>query len=989
MNGMSPVANTPVQPAPADAILTAPVVERDASGNTYLCFGTLGPAARQLWIFNPSEPPGQANSASVNTGQTAITQLSGSISNGVIYAAGNSQFNPDNRAAGQVFAINVDTATQALRDFIIESQMMQDFDDPPQGQTDPPTYSRYQTHITVVDDQRAPRINEAVKIWADQPTTISIDSGPPVQIGPGDDEYAAAQTGVDGVVTVSTGYLTLNAGAPDGFADGADYFATPLRVWAGFMDPYERVVIYPDAEFHARITTAQNITDSTQPAYDDPDSINLHAAQNYAGAPFFTSDEIKQNQPQNIANAIQQMTQAVQVGGSGGSGGSAAQRGLAGSAAAGKYVPYDDLPGMSYFNTNVPAARPAQIIQPVGFSYISDADDTVPSTFATLAHADATTEIDALDGQEWTPEFVGAPRLGGFWSSLWNWLKHAVVKITHIIISIGKEIYAGLRFIWNGVAYFFKQALLKLEDVVSAIGSFFKKIGKIIKNVVEALSILFNLNEILATQNYLLQLIYETRDRAQAAVQTKVPAAVNTAFTTIRDDLCKWFCEAKNDIEPGVCDPNDCDAPTQGGSKPSNGLGNWGSTPHSMFNVASKTDPNAKKSHAVQCGWAAQKFKANHKQATQPSGVGASLPDALAQVLSDFVSRLSNDPNLKSPFENTKAAFKSKFKMSNIADFGKTVLVVLLDLFEDLLLDALEVVKDFALAFVDLAGQFITFLVGDNQGHTGIATEQIYIPVLSWLYKKALGQELTLLNLTTFLLAIPTAIIYRAVEGRFLSKDIESASAGGAGLASSSALIEQRVSGVMGSLFLFVNSIVAPLADVIFVEEGKPATNIIGKIAALVNLGAWESLAIGNLANPSPSATDWVIFIWDLVLVFMSQIETPGIAPAMVGFGGLFGTGLAVFQKVDDKTGDSDVDWLNFSSNLLSEVPNIGQLLKLAVEETDDLSDFLLGAIDFWFNLAAGACLLGSTILTWDKNPTTPPLRRHYFPFVSVARIAP
>jgi hypothetical protein len=237
-----------------------------------------------------------------------------------------------------------------------------------------------------------------------------------------------------------------------------------------------------------------------------------------------------------------------------------------------------------------------------------------------------------------------------------------------------------------------------------------------------------------------------------------------------------------------------------------------------------------------------------------------------------------------------------------------------------------------------------------------------------------------------FLLAIPTAIIYRGVEGRFLSKDISDLNSGVV-RSSSSALIEQRVSGVMGSLFLFVNSIVAPLADVIFTTEGKPATNIIGKIATLIGALQFVAAAIGGLANPSPSATDWLSFIWSIVLLFMSQMVVPEVAPAVVGFGGLFEAGLVMFQKVNDKTGDSDADWLNFSGYLLGTVPSIGQLLKLAVEETDDLSDLLLGAIDFWFNLGAGACVLASTILTWDKNPTAPPLpRRTYFPFVSVAR---
>jgi len=67
-----------------------------------------------------------------------------------------------------------------------------------------------------------------------------------------------------------------------------------LRIWAGFMDTYERVVVYPDHEFHARATTAHaNASD------DDPDKVNLVTTRSYAGlkgakpTSLFTADEQK------------------------------------------------------------------------------------------------------------------------------------------------------------------------------------------------------------------------------------------------------------------------------------------------------------------------------------------------------------------------------------------------------------------------------------------------------------------------------------------------------------------------------------------------------------------------------------------------------------------------------------------------------------------------------------------------------------------------
>ena len=313
---LRPTANTPAQMPSTWEVGTAPTIYTDSAGNSCVLFAAaLNAGQHRLWIFDPSQPAGQANPASVDTGQTTITQLSATVTNGVVYAAGSADWSPSepaiNPATGQVFAINVDRATQALRDFIIESQLMQDFDDPPQPQAsvDPPTFARYQTHLTIVDEHKAPRPFEVVKVWADQPAVISIGGGAPVTVGPGDDDFAVAQTGTDGSVTITTGHVSNDG------SDDTDMFATPLRVWAGFMDQYERVVIYPDREFHNRVATAQAVTDPARPGYDNPNVVNLQTAQNYSGTALFTTDEQKQQQPQNIANAVQAMTKAIGVGG--------------------------------------------------------------------------------------------------------------------------------------------------------------------------------------------------------------------------------------------------------------------------------------------------------------------------------------------------------------------------------------------------------------------------------------------------------------------------------------------------------------------------------------------------------------------------------------------------------------------------------------------------------------------------------------------------
>ena len=109
--------------------------------------------------------------------------------------------------------------------------------------------------------------------------------------------------------------VRTRATATDKFVDGLTC-TVPLRAWAHFMDPYERMVIYRDREFHNRVATA-HATAPSQAGADDPTRANIQTAQAYGavqkgggntGTALFTDQQKQQSQPQNVANAIQKMT---------------------------------------------------------------------------------------------------------------------------------------------------------------------------------------------------------------------------------------------------------------------------------------------------------------------------------------------------------------------------------------------------------------------------------------------------------------------------------------------------------------------------------------------------------------------------------------------------------------------------------------------------------------------------------------------------------
>lgn len=955
---MHPTSNTPVETSGGGPILTTPLVDHDASANTYVAYADCGPASQQVWIFNPNEPAGAANPASLATGQTSITLLSRTVTNGVIYAAGNVGINPNDTGSGQVFAINIDRATQALRDLIIESQLMQDFDEAPAGQAEGATYARYQTHLTVVDDQKAPRAFEPVKIWADAVTTISIDGSPPVTVGPNDDQFAAVQTGADGTLVITSGYLTANAGDP------TDVHTTPLRVWTGFMDPYERVVIFPDQEFHTRVATAVSVTDPTSPQYDDPTVVNLHAAASYAppasygptggtNPPLFTADELQQNQPANIAKAIQTMTKAVPTGGNASA--TASRLAAIGAAVGDKYTPSGyTLPGQTYFAVNTPATRPATPVAPIGFSLVSNDDDTVPTTYTALAHADASAAIDALTAdQDWLTsppglEAIGASagghRVGGFWSSFWNWIKGAAAKITHLIISVGKEVYAGLRFIWNGVSYFFKHPLQTLEDVMSAVATFFQKLGKLIKNTVEALSILFNLGEIYKT-HVLLRTELLRRVNGDPADPTHYPGLVNAINNSIIPNVKTYF----DDIEGAVSGYFNKLANEVAGTKTSDLQGS-GSTAHTALTVTSKAT-GQRSSQSAPGMWANQKLKNNYRSASVDSSgfrdvSGDPISDAVSAFFTDFVASITNNGPLEAQWAQVSQGLKNLANAHSAGAFISQGLAELLRAIAGLLDGIIAVGKALVEGLMGMLVKVVDALFNPN---TGLLTRTLNIPVLSWLYQKIFGEPLTILNVITLVAAIPVTLLYRVATGQWPA---QAASEGAQAVGANAGIV--KIVGLFGGLISIVSGIINAISD----AEGtdSPPQPVPALATASSTLGFLIGIPV--ITNSNPGSAEWAEWgtSGGVAAVSILSLPNPKNNPNLSNFATYYSSGqtallgaaqLALFIYSFVKANKSDVaSDIEFGLNMAGALDNLINPLKLLGAVTDGAGPVIVACVD-------------------------------------------
>ena len=354
-------------------------------------------------------------------------------------------------------------------------------------------------------------------------------NGTAFRVGPGDAQFAAVQTGPDGVVTIVSGAV---AGPGQGLAPvsaGADMAAVPLRVWAPFMDPYERLVVFPDREFHNRLATT-HATPAGRPGRADPTRINLSTAQSYGplqrgGAPggpsLFTPGERQQQppQPQQVAQAIQTMTTATAgspaAGGGSATAGRAASRGGAGAGAAALGAPGDGHAGRgaatwptttcrgpatprrtprrpgrrrssSRRASPTPATTPAP---PPAYRPLTPAAARRRSTPCRAPPGSRARRPRPTSGRRPGPAQCGAlgAGVGSWWSDFWDWLKGAAAGITHFIVSVAEEVYVGIRYVVGTIVYVFKQVVHAVEEVAHAIGALFVALAKVIEKVVEAL----------------------------------------------------------------------------------------------------------------------------------------------------------------------------------------------------------------------------------------------------------------------------------------------------------------------------------------------------------------------------------------------------------------------------------------------------------------------------------------------------------------------
>ena len=887
-----------------------------------------------LWLFDPSsgnlEQISTDLSASILTGYDAV--------HGMLYSAG---WNGGTGPLGQVFAVRPDRALQDERSFIIESELMQDFasDDEVAGNG----VARYQTHITIVDGNNAPLGNSALKVWsADDEAEILID-GTPFTVG----GAAPASFTLD-----ATGSCTL--------VSVADDLSSPtFTLWAPFMDPNERIVIQPDAAFHQRLSGVI-ASGSTDPAQTAPQQIDLSNTASYDGAPLFSTSSDDQATASQAAQAISQAMTSAGFG----PGTSNVGRAAEANAMLPKYTAYANLPAMYYSATTGQSITSSlNPVSPAGVGMTTNG-------IVLMTPAAASALIDAMEGEE----DIAIASLGSFLNKLkhaWQEIKSTAATVVQAVVSVAKDIAVGIQYVVDNVVKVVKAVAQDIKDVMISIGSFFVQLGKDIVKAVEALSLLLHLDEVIKTAGLLnAQINASFTDITN--VLNAAQSTVNNWFNGVSDKITGDFCALYSSL--GLPTPTNCGA---GGASatsatPLNTYNSVGSTSNTLFNTGNTSG----KSQSVQCGWSSHTLRKNLGGASTPASIlqaSVAQADPFLDLLTSFSNSLQNDATLSAALQATGNAFKSTFKVNSVAEFMKMALEDLLETIQLTALAGVAVGQALLNMLLDAVSTVVTGL--QNFGNMDI-------PILSALWKKFTGHDLTFLDVICFVTAFPVTLMYRAKAGSFPSQEVSAAD--------NSLQVTRNILGLFSSIAQFVLGIVTAAMDAIAVVNSSLSVNsavAIGwKIAATLALG---TLAASNVfkADLTPNTYPLLASAFSLSLPINLVLNMVGVLPpAAVSFFGAALNGLLIYVYVETfvhTSNQTEQVKLTLSRSVVASFTGIINPIKFAGSPVGLVSP----ACDLVCRTAAGVITAIQTYDTWDaplgeEPPPIPFQNDSYLPII-------
>lgn len=724
-----------------------------------------GSADQNVYSFDVTAPTGNVISYQADS---AIAYLAGVSSGSAYFGTGQNMHSAD-------FAT-------VIHQFNSQSQLMSDV--VPAGQSSflrsaaSPTSVQqvpaYQSQIQLFDEENNVRPNQAVKVWSVTPATLMTDNQT-FSIGP--DTPAAFQSDAAGKVNLSVQASTdIQAGV------GAGLSTPALMLWASFMDPAERILIYPDQRLHAQLQsmtgadvqklTTYNHTNPTQPGTPLMPSA-------FQGSDGMANANALASAVNNTINLQKPSLNAVK------------------GADETKYLAFPEtMLGVSYAPTAPDTSRAPQPGAVPNWSL----DLTSGAAFTPHgSQAEATLFADGFRAAR------GLKAPEGFFSDIVHFISNVIHGVEDVVMMTVHAVENVLNAVIHTAENVYNLVVTTIEDAAHLVLGFFKSLIKdieqVVEAIIEALSWLFDWEDILVTHRQIKSLINTAFSQTTTLI-SQVQGETDAFFTQLKGTITSDFQSLINQVTgtqlgPATQHYNDPNQAYAQGSNNYTVQGNW--MYHKSMSNAVGTNGSVSVGGASNALTAAQESLPQQMEAF----LAAIATDALhiAEDLGDLI--LASVKELVEILTDPQAA-------------RTTGLATLLGDLQNLLVNIVQLGQDASDALFGLVEGVVSLI-------QAALNASIDIPLISDFYKWITGDSLTILDLFSLIVAIPVTIIYKVITGHapYSSSEAETFT------------LDASASSIMNMIATF-NGVIYAFVDAISNAMGNDSPNFLNYVQAVL-----------------------------------------------------------------------------------------------------------------------------------------------------------
>ena len=565
-------------------------------------------------------------------------------------------------------------------------------------------YASYATDITVYDGDRATLAGEYVDVYATDRSRVEIN---------GLTWFLDAQTPAH-VPTNGAGMLNITQ-------ETSSLASSALRVVfaAGLISPKAPVIEvdpYADIQHKLGTASAQDLLDATMIVDDDGTQVQLLQDNARTGTT-----------PQSLASALDTFLGGVQGSGNLGSGP------LATTAPLATADPLADTAGTRrardrFWSRQVPVAGgphqpPARLpapVRPDRPSRITFHEDGLIFEDLTAQQA---TELRATSLA--TLPSVTSTGIGKWWSKIGDALKSVADGIAKVAAVVWDGLNATVDLFIDGVKYVFDTVVKFVEDAFDMIEMVFSYVKVFFEELYRWLSLIFDWTSMRQAQRCAVHAFNQQLQFLEAMADQLRPIAA-ARFVTFKTQFAGWIDDAIRDI-----------------------AGSYSVGSYGQRNAPYDADADS----ATSNNFYLNEFISNGGGAAPTAALAAQLAasDPLT-TLSDLLTQLGD---LESPSNEFADAMDYFNKLGESPDA----------IFANLMGLLLSTLKGVVVLGMDLSAKIVDALLAAVSDVIGalrqVVQQKISIPFVSTFYKWVTkGEDLTLLNLVSLAMGIPTAILY-------------------------------------------------------------------------------------------------------------------------------------------------------------------------------------------------------------------------------------